>query len=237
MADFSFQHDRPRRPTNGLRAPLLELACRSAMLRIVKHARRHRTSGTPHPNDADDWDFLNNSLRIAMEQLGRSSRDSGEDLRESPLWQLLERQWAYEKEFEPRPRTNLIELAPSAIYSALIDRRTVLWRGWEIALALPREPIDEFGVALAESQTWAVSPGGTLRMFRGMSPTIVRDICFHMLAWNSRQHAGAPTASPIAVATSSASFASVSMAAPSLDAPSPREERAPAARGVGAMCK
>jgi hypothetical protein len=198
MADFSPRDDMPYFAANAMRTPLIDLACRSAMLRIAKRVRR--------PGDPDDWDTLNSGLRHDMERLGKALRGSGEDARESAFWKLLEHQWAYEKEFERRPRTNLPELSPGAIYSALLNLRTVIWQGWEIVATVPRDLTDEFGMPIAESRVWVVSPKGTLRMFRGLSHAIVRDICFHMLAWNSRHRSlvDAIVGDPVAAFTSHA---------------------------------
>lgn len=166
-----------------MRAVLLDLAIRSALLRVG------RKSGDCPPYGSVEWDrgdhplvILDKSISADMRELGERLRDTGEDARTNPLFTSLEHPFSYEVAFETRRRVTVVELSPLAVFECMSRSNILLWQGWNIEVGGSYETQDDYGCPCFEERIWVQSPveGADLRMFGGVSKHTARRIYAHM---------------------------------------------------------
>lgn len=165
-----------------MRKLLLDLACRSAMLRIARRAGV-RLGTSPEAEEGareQSWFAFSDLLRDDMAQLGRKLNGTGRDARVSPFWILLEHQWAYERTFAPVDHTELKELAPDAIYRGLSNGSTMHWEEWEISPISPHERENAEARTIMGSPIWVRNPGGARRCFNGVTLATATDIYLYI---------------------------------------------------------
>ena len=164
-----------------MRNVLLDLACRSALLRIARRTGTRPIASTGAVEARDQlWFALNDALRDEMASLGREHRGTGHDARTSPFWVLLEHQRAYERTLAPVVHVQMSELAPDEIYRGLANGHVLHWGKWEIDPVGPRELGASGGAPSAESRVWVQFPGGVKRSFSGITLSTARDIYLHI---------------------------------------------------------
>ena len=166
-----------------MRAVLLELAIRSALLRVG------RKSGDCPLDGSAEWRRgehplmqLDKSISADMRELGVRLRNTGEDARTNPLFELIEDPGAYETGFETKRRVAILELTPLGIFECMSRSNILLWRGWNIEVGGSYETQDDYGCPCFEERIWVQSPvgGAELMMFGGVSKTTARMIYTHM---------------------------------------------------------
>ncbi|WP_429481923.1 hypothetical protein [Paraburkholderia youngii] len=164
-----------------MRNVLLELACRSALLRIARRTGTRPNASTAFAEAPGQlWFALNDALREDMAKLGRQHRGTGNDARTSPFWILLEHQLAYEQTLAPVVHVEMAELDPSEIYRGLANGHVLHWGKWEIDPGSPQELRTSDGLNAMESRVWVNNPGGVKRSFSGITLTTARDIYLHI---------------------------------------------------------
>lgn len=145
---------------------LVDLACRSALLRIK---RCFVAGGESSP-------YLVGEIADDMRRFARQCRADGIDARASSLWPLVEYKALYEEVFERNRRVVVQHLTPMIIYQCL-ERGNQLWHdGWKVIVGGSREVTGDFGEPSWESRIWIETPNGELLEDSGISRRIARRI-------------------------------------------------------------
>ncbi|MBA9859167.1 hypothetical protein [Ralstonia insidiosa] len=152
---------------------LLDLACRSALMRVLRAPR-----GQEH---APQYWALNDSVLTDMRRLGREHQKAGLDARTSSFWILLEHRFSYEEAFERRRRVTPAELTPQSIYDAIEKGNTILWQGWEIEVGGSREVTDDYGCPAWEARIWVESPEKSYAEFSDVCKDTARALYKHIV--------------------------------------------------------
>lgn len=167
---------------NGMSALLLEIATKSAMLRVYE-----AIGFTDHENK-DRWDRshpywkLNDEIAKKMDSMGLIFRNSGRDARTSAYWPLLEHKWFYNEQFERNRRVTVDILTPKSIHDCLDKGNTVQYISWKIEVGGCREVTGDYGEPAFESRIWVSNANDkTPVMFSGRSKQTARKIYKHIM--------------------------------------------------------
>lgn len=152
---------------------LLDLACRSALLRVLR--------GPCSQDQTPEYQALEASVLGDMHRLGREHQKAGLDARTSPFWILLEHKRRYVDTYERRRRVTPDVLTPQSIYDALAKRNTITWHGWEIEVGGNRETTDDYGCPAWEARIWVESPQKTYAEFNGVCRDTARELYVHLV--------------------------------------------------------
>lgn len=167
---------------------LIDLAVRSALLRVYERIGYHpEVDSAEASNRSHPFYVLNDAVLLDMEVMGRLGQTSGEDIRASQLWPLLEHQDRYEDAFERRRKVTLETVTPKAIYDGLVRGNHMLWNGWKVEVGGNREITDDYGMPAWEPRIWVEeSTGKPLVMFSGISKSTARSIYTHITGKSSK---------------------------------------------------
>jgi hypothetical protein len=166
-----------------LRGVLLDLAIRSALLRIG------RKYGDCPPYGSPEWEKgehplvkLDLSITADMRALGARLRDTGEDARANPLFASIDNACAYEVVFESQRRVTIVDLTPLAVYECLLRDNILVWQDWSVEVGEAFETEDGYGSPCFESRISVTSPiaGAEVATFSGVSKATARLIYTHM---------------------------------------------------------
>ncbi|WP_201447389.1 hypothetical protein [Burkholderia gladioli] len=150
------------------RTTLLDLACRSALLRI----RRRFDCGS-----ATVLTSLIGPIGADMQDLAKAARRQGIDLRDSPLWQLLEYQDCYDEVFDRNRRVDVKHLTPMIIYECLSRGSRLGYAGWTITVGGSLEVTGDYGEPAWESRIWLKVPSSdTLEEYCGIDRDMARKL-------------------------------------------------------------
>lgn len=152
---------------------LLDLACRSALMRVLRQCDASEHS--------PQYRALNGGILDDMRRLGREHQRAGLDARTNPLWILLEHRFSYEEAYERRRRVSPAEFTPQSIFDALVKGNTILWQGWEIEVGGTREVTDDYGCPAWEARIWVESPLKTYGEFSGVCKATARALYVHIV--------------------------------------------------------
>jgi hypothetical protein len=159
---------------------LLDLAIRSARLRLYKKIGYG-------PSLASDWGdrthpfcVLNDSILYEMEYLGKQLRNSGSDIRSSYFYPLLEHKDRYEYEFEWGRLVWPAHLTPKLIYECLCLQNTIIWNGWKVVVHEADEVTDDYGQPAWESRIEVINSKKESVDFSGIKKETARIVYTHI---------------------------------------------------------
>jgi hypothetical protein len=154
--------------TMPTRAILLDLACRSALLRIERHFSYGKTTALSTVVGAIGSD---------MRDLGKAARENGIDVRESPFWELLEYQHCYEEVYDRNRSVQVKHLTPMIIHECLSRGSRLCYGEWTITVGGSREVTGDYGEPAWESRIWLRVPGAeALEEYSGVTRGMARKL-------------------------------------------------------------
>jgi hypothetical protein len=121
-------------------------------------------------------------VRDLARALARACRNSGQDVRSSPLWPLTSStaKYIFDDEYERRRKVILGTLTPRALFEGLCRGNHLQWNGWKIRAGGTREVTGDHRQPAWEARIWVQSPLGTLRMFSDISRITAHSIYTHI---------------------------------------------------------
>lgn len=150
------------------RDTLLDLACRSALLRI---GRRHDYGKTTALS------VLVGAIGSDMRELAKAAREKGVDVRESPFWESLEYKDCYEEIFDRNRRIEVKHLTPMIIHDCLSRGSRLCYCDWTITVGGSREVTGDYGEPAWESRIWLRVPDAdALEEYSGISRDMARKL-------------------------------------------------------------
>ncbi|TXH00044.1 MAG: hypothetical protein E6R08_01005 [Nevskiaceae bacterium] len=156
---------------------LMDLACTSAGLRLGETLGRCPEHGDEawrtrkHP-----WIQANDNVLHAMRALGTAARNSGQDIRVSPYWSLLNHRDAYLEAYERHRDVHLMELTPRALYDCMSRGNVAHWAGWKVTVGGTREVTDGFGMPAFEERVWLAKDNEHVTMLSGVTKETARNL-------------------------------------------------------------
>lgn len=150
------------------RDTLLDLACRSALLRIENRFDYGKTTVLSS---------LVGAIGAEMRDLAKAAREKGVDVRESPFWELLEYQYCYAEVFDRNRRVEVKHLTPMIIHDCLSRGSRLCYGEWAITVGGSREVTGDFGEPAWESRIWLRVPGAdALEEYSGITRDMARKL-------------------------------------------------------------
>ncbi|KZC41166.1 hypothetical protein RHOFW510R12_00880 [Rhodanobacter sp. FW510-R12] len=131
---------------------------------------REAVGNAPPLSDHDAWLIdrtshpfvvLNDQVADGMRRAGRRGRSTGQDLRESPFWPLLEHRSSYVEAYERLRPIDVDQISCDVIHEHLVNRgNTVRWRGWIARIGSASLVDDDYGHPTMERSYRVYDPAG-----------------------------------------------------------------------------